>query len=33
MCHAKHEIVIATVDPAIGMANRVVIRGRLITAE
>jgi len=29
MGHDKHDIVIVTVDPAIGMTNRVVIRGRL----
>ena len=33
MCHAKHDIVIVTIDPAIGMTNSVVIRGRPITAE
>ena len=33
MCHAEHDIVIVTVDPAIGMGDRVVIRGRQTTAE
>jgi hypothetical protein len=33
MCHAKHDIVIIAGELAIGMANRVVIRGRQIIAE
>jgi hypothetical protein len=33
MCHAKHDIVIIAGEPAIGMANRVVIGGTQLAAE